>query len=108
MSRLTKPPTDQEDRERVVRRRNFRREIIGIFLGVSGAMVISSLLPVVRQNVSLATVMLWGGAFGGVAASFPRFEKAGAALTKGDNRVLNYAIGLGIPLIVLLLLALLR
>jgi len=90
------------------RRKNFKRELLGMFAGIGLAMVIGSMIPVVRENVSLGVVVLWGGAIGGVLASLERFERAGAVLTKRDNRVLNYFVGLGIPVGILLLLVLIQ
>jgi hypothetical protein len=93
---------------RKVRRANFRRELLGIFGGIGLAMAISALIPAIRENYSLGVVILWGGALGGAVMSLERFERAGAALTKKDNRALNYAVGLGIPIALLILLLLLK
>jgi hypothetical protein len=40
--------------------------------------------------------------------SLKRFERAGAILTKRDNRFLNYGVGLGIPFGILFLIFMLR
>jgi len=86
------------------RRRNFRRELVGIFAGIGLALVIGALIPAIRENYSLGLVILWGGALGGVVMSLEQFERAGAALTKKENRPLNYAVGLGIPIVILVLI----
>ena len=102
-SKKTEEQLVQEERDQT-RRTNFRREIIGIFLGLAGAMMAGSLIPAVRENVSLGTLVLWGGAVGGVLASLHRFEPAGAALTRRENRALNIAVGalgFGLPLLLL-------
>lgn len=99
---------EAEEALRQVRRQNFRRELLGIFGGIGLAMVISALVPAVRAQFSLGIVILWGGAIGGVVTSLERFERAGAALTKKDNRPLNYAVGLGIPAGILALLLLIQ
>ncbi len=93
-----------EQEVKQIRRKNFQKELLGIFAGIGLAMAISALLPSIRENVSLGVVILWGGALGGIVVSLERFERAGAALTKKENRPLNYAIGLGIPLVILLVL----
>jgi hypothetical protein len=93
---------EQEARQK--RRRNFRRELVGMFAGIGLAMAISSLIPEIRENSRLGVVILWGGAIGGAVVSLDRFERAGAALTKKENRPLNYAVGLGIPVILLIIL----
>ena len=82
-----------------VRRTRFIKELLGIFLGISLAMMISSVVPSVRENYTLGIVVLWGGALGGLLTSYERFERAGAALTRGENKALNYIIGISIPLL---------
>ena len=100
--------SNHEDQEKQQdRQRNTRRQLAGIFLGVGLGLMVSALVPAVRQNVELSTVVLWSGALGGVLASLEYFERAGAALTKKDDPVLNYAVGLGLPLLVLVAISLL-
>jgi len=86
------------------RRRRFIRELVGIFLGVSVAMMVGSLVPGIRERYSLGIILLWGGAIGGLAASYERFERAGAALTRGENKVVNYLVGVGIPVGILIVI----
>ncbi|HNB50576.1 MAG TPA: hypothetical protein PK530_01465 [Anaerolineales bacterium] len=93
-----------EEEARQVRRANFRRELLGMFGGIGLAMVISSFVPAIREHYSLGVVILWGGAIGGVVMSLERFEHAGPVLTKKDNRALNYVVGLGLPILLLLLI----
>lgn len=93
-----------EEEARQERRRNFRRELLGVFGGAGLALMISALIPVIRDKYSLGLVISWGGAVGGVMMNLDRFEKAGAVLTKKQNRLLNYLIGLGIPVLAVLLL----
>ena len=84
--------------------RNFHRELVGIFAGIGLGLVIVALIPAIRENYNLGTLILWGGALGGVVMSLERFERAGAALTKRENRPLNYVVGLGIPIVILVLI----
>ena len=86
------------------RRRRFIRELVGIVLGASAAMMISSLIPAIREQYTLGIVLLWGGAIGGLLASYERFERAGAALTRREGRALNYAVGFGVPVLILFLM----
>lgn len=101
-----KKPTAQEKESlsHEVRRTRFIKELLGIFLGISLAMMLSAVVPAIRENYSLGVVILWGGALGGLLSSFERFERAGAALTRGENKVLNYMIGIIIPLLALVAL----
>jgi len=85
-------------------RQNFRRELVGIFAGIGLALVVGASIPAIRENTSLGSAILWGGALGGVVMSLERFERAGAALTKSENRPLNYVVGLGIPIVILVLI----
>lgn len=98
----------EEEALRQTRRQNFRKELLGIFGGIGLAMILSSFIPAIRENYSLGIVILWGGAIGGAVMSLERFERAGAALTKKENRVLNYIVGLGVPVGLLVLLLLIR
>ena len=51
------------------------------------------------------TVVLWSAAIGALLASLGWFVRAGAALTRRTNPWLNLAVGLGIPVLVLILIA---
>jgi len=86
------------------RRRRFIRELVGILLGVSIAAIVGSLVPAIREGYSLFAVLLWGGALGGLLVSYERFERAGAALTRGENKLVNYLVGIGIPVGVLVVI----
>ena len=85
-----------------VRRARFIKELLGIFLGISLALMLSSVVPSIREQYSFGMVVLWGGALGGLLTSYERFEGAGAALTRSENKVLNYLVGISIPVAVLL------
>jgi hypothetical protein len=49
-------------------------------------------------------MLLWGAAIGAALASLDSFEKAGAALTRRENKALNLLVGLGIPALLLITL----
>jgi len=101
---LGKKPTKTdpvEPGQQEIRRTRFIKELLGIFLGISLAMMASSVFPAIRENFTLGAVILWGGALGGLLTSYERFERAGAALTRSENRPLNYAVGISIPLAVI-------
>ena len=97
-------PTPEDNMRLETRRKRFLRELAGIFLGLSIAMMVGSLVPEIRERYSLVIVLLWGGAIGGLLASYERFERAGAALTKGENKVVNYLVGIGVPVGILLVI----
>ena len=90
-----------------IRRKRFLREMAGILLGLALALMLGALVPQIREQFSLGIVALWGAAIGGLLASYERFEAAGAALTRRENRWLNYFVGLAVPVALLSLLYLL-
>jgi hypothetical protein len=80
------------------------RQLVGIFGGAAIGWALASLFPGLEQRFGMLTILLWSGAIGGILTSLGGFMRAGAALTRRDNRVLNLMVGLGIPLLLLLLL----
>jgi len=96
------PTTEIEDavRTRAIGR---GRQIIGLFVGIGLGLMISSLVPAIRERYDLATVVLWSGMAGVVIVAFDQFQVAGAALTRSENRLLNYVVGFGLPLAFLLI-----
>jgi hypothetical protein len=94
-------PKPERSSPEETRRRNFRRELIGMAAGIGLGLMAGSLIPWVRANVSLGLVVLWGGAIGGIAASHERFAQAGAIITRTQNRFANYLVGFGIPIFII-------
>jgi hypothetical protein len=65
--------------------------------------------PELAQRFSALTVILWGAAIGALLTSLGWFVRAGAVLTRRTDPWLNLAVGLGIPvLLVILIIYLLR
>jgi hypothetical protein len=54
----------------------------------------------------MLTVILVSAAIGGALGSLDGFIRAGAVITRRDNRALNLLVGLGIRILLLLLLLL--
>lgn len=104
------PPTDNgedtavEESQQETRRNRFLSELLGIFMGLAVALMVSALVPQVREQYSLGLVILWGGVIGGTLASRERFERAGAIMTGSENTTLNYLVGFGTPALILLAL----
>jgi hypothetical protein len=80
------------------------RQWVGVFAGAAVAWGLLVIFPGLQERFSLFSAILWGGAIGAAVVSLDSFEKAGAALTRRDNRALNLGIGLGIPILLLILL----
>ena len=77
------------------------RQWVGIFSGAAIGWILTIIFPILEQRFSLLTVVLWTAVVGGVLTSLGDFMRAGAALTRRDNRALNLAVGLGIPALIL-------
>ena len=76
-----------------------RRSNIGLFAGIGAGMMIGSLIPWVRENIDLLSLVLWSAVIGVAVANLGQFKKAGAILTRRDDPVLNYIVGLGLPIL---------
>jgi hypothetical protein len=82
-----------------------RNQVIGLLAGLLGGWMAGSFWPVLPAAVGWGGVFLWGGAIGAILGSLPQFERAGKVLTRSDNPLLNMAVGLAIPLIIIGMLA---
>lgn len=90
--------TPLSDQQRKVER---RQQLLGITGGVGLGMMLLAVVPSLAQSPGWVETLLWMGALGGVLASLPAFERAGAVLTRRDNRLLNLAVSLGIVILFL-------
>jgi hypothetical protein len=84
--------------------RKWGRQWVGVFSGAAVAWALMAVFPSLQDRISFFSAILWGGAIGAAVVSIDSFEKAGAALTRRDNRALNLGVGLGIPIILLFIL----
>lgn len=73
-------------------------------MGAAIGWALTILFPGLEARFGMVAVLLWSGAIGGVLTSLDGFTRAGAALTRGDDRRLNLLVGLGIPILLLLIL----
>ena len=78
--------------------------MVGIFGGAAIGWALSVVFPGLEERFGLLAILLWSGAIGGILTSLEEFMRAGAALTRRDNRALNLLVGLGIPILLLALL----
>jgi hypothetical protein len=83
--------------------RKWGRQWVGVFAGAFVTWALLLLFPSLQQRISIFSAILWGAAIGAAIASLDSFEKAGAALTRRDNKALNLLVGLGIPIILLII-----
>jgi hypothetical protein len=85
------------------------RQWVGAFAGAAVGWLLTTQFPELAQRFSVLTIVLWGAAIGALLTSLGWFLRAGAALTRRTNPWLNLAVGLGIPvLLVILIIYLLR
>ena len=87
--------------------KKWRQQWVGIFAGAVVGWILTFIFPALEQRFSLLTVVMWSAVIGGVLTSLDSFMRAGAALTRRDNRALNLAVGLGIPILLLVVIFLL-
>jgi hypothetical protein len=80
------------------------RQWVGVFGGAAVGWALMNIFPGLEARFGMLAVLLWSAAIGGVLTSLDGFVKAGAALTRRDNRILNFFVGLGIPALLLLIL----
>jgi len=78
--------------------------MVGIFGGAAVGWSLTILIPGLEERFGLLTILLWSGAIGGILTSLGEFMRAGAALTRRDNPALNLLVGLGIPVLLLVIL----
>lgn len=100
-----KPATDKELSRQELR----TNQVIGVVVGVLGGWISGSFWPELPATMPLGWggVLIWGAAIGAVLGSLPQLAHIGKAITRRDNGILNGAVALSIPLLIILLLALL-
>jgi hypothetical protein len=79
------------------------RQWVGVFAGAFVSWGLMYLFPSLQERFSMFSAILWGAAIGAALVSLDSFEKAGAALTRRENKALNMLIGLGIPISLLII-----
>ena len=80
------------------------RQWVGIFGAAAIGWALTLVIPGLEERFGMLTVLLWSAAIGGILTSLDGFMRAGAALTRRDNRALNLLVGLGIPILLLVVL----
>lgn len=83
------------------------RQWLGAFGGAAVGWGVSVLFPVLAQRYTVLTIVLWSAAIGAALMSLNNFARAGAALTHSHSRLFNLLVGLGVPVLILLIVMLL-
>ncbi len=95
--------------EKDVARQELRiNQVTGVIVGFIGAWMTGSFWPELPATMPLGWggVYIWGAAIGAILGSLPQLAKLGKAITHRENGILNAAVTLCIPLILILVLAL--
>jgi len=93
--------TTEEDKQR--KRKSWLRQWVGAFAGAALGLVLITFFPSLAERFSTFSVVIWCAVLGGVLTSLGEFMRAGAALTRSENQWLNLAVGLGIPVCILII-----
>lgn len=103
----TSKTTLQNNLDDVVKRhQEWKRQWVGIGAGAGLGLMLLALFPEFAAQFGGNKIVLWLAAIGGIYMSLNAFERAGAALTRSTNRVLNLAVSLGFVAIVFILIVL--
>jgi hypothetical protein len=86
---------------------NWNRQLLGALAGGLLGLLLAVVFPPLAEQVGMINLVLWTAVLGGALASLEGFIRAGASLTRSQNRRLNLLVGLGVPALILLLIALL-
>ena len=79
---------------------------VGAFAGAVLGWALVVVFPALEQKFSLLTVILWCAAIGAALTNLDGYTRAGAALTRRQNHQFNLIVGLGLPVLLLLLITL--
>lgn len=80
-------------------------QAVGIVVGVVGALMTANFWPSLRVGVGgWAGSVMWGMALGGLYGSLTQLHVVGKWVTRQDHKLLNFAIGLLLPFMMIWLL----
>ncbi len=88
-------------------RQSVKRQFYGMVVGAAVGLAVLAAFPQLQKSFDSITLLILFAAAGSGLASLKQFEQAGAALTHKENPALNYAVGLGVPALFFILLAIL-
>jgi hypothetical protein len=81
-----------------------RNQVFGIVIGLIGGWMTGNFWPAIPAMLGWGGVLLWGATIGAMIGSLAQFERAGKILTRSDHRILNTAVALCVPLLIVLVL----
>lgn len=70
---------------------------MGVIAGAIIGYLVGTFLPNFSNQIGLLPLVLWSAILGGILASLEQIIRAGAVITRGQNRLFNLVIGLAIP-----------
>lgn len=84
----------------------WKKQWLGVLAGAAIGLALGALFPgLQRQLGGLFYLVLWSGVVGGVLTNLDGFIRAGAAVTRTEKRGINLLVGLGIPVLIVVLFA---
>jgi hypothetical protein len=78
-------------------------QTVGALAGMGLVLGLVYLFPGLLNVAPLGVLFLWGAVLGAGIADYRQFERTGAMITRQQRPVLNYLVGAGLPLLVLVL-----
>ncbi|HEX6305423.1 MAG TPA: hypothetical protein VFZ76_14610 [Anaerolineales bacterium] len=82
----------------------WKKQWLGVLAGGALGLALGVLFPgLPKQFGGLLSLVLWSGVIGSVLTNLNGFVRAGAALTHSENRGINLLVGLGIPVLIVVL-----
>lgn len=86
-----------------------RNQLIGGIAGTLMGAMVAATWPAVLELLGWGGALMWGAVIGIALGSLSQFEKLGLLITRSQNRLFNFVVGLCVPLFLVgVLLALVR
>ena len=89
------------------RRQIRRNQLIGAIAGTLGGAMMAATWPVIPTSITWGGALLWGAVIGIALGSLPQIEKIGYIITRSDNRIFNFLVGICTPLLAIGLVSIL-
>ncbi len=82
-----------------------RNQLIGMIAGMLGGAMMAATWSYIPATVGWGGALMWGGVIGLALGSLTQIEKLGYLITRSDNRMFNFLVGMSLPLLLIGVLA---